>query len=81
VIDTGCYELEPVVEYADECAERFGLKRCIVPGGNEVMQKLLTGDWDDDIIVKKPGAAVTEEEFSFEGEAGAEYGQLIRRTR
>ena len=23
VIDTGCYEMEPVMEYADECAERF----------------------------------------------------------
>ena len=49
--------------------------------GNEVMQKLITGNWDEDIIVKKPGSAVTEEEFSFEGEAGAEYGQLMRRTR
>ena len=25
VIDTGCYEMEPVIAYADECAERFGL--------------------------------------------------------
>ena len=62
------------VTYADECAERFCLERRIVPGGNEVMQKLITGNWDEDIIVKKPGSAVTEEEFSFEGEAGAEYG-------
>ena len=74
VIDTGCYEMEPVIAYADECAERFCLERRIVPGGNEVMQKLITGNWDEDIIVKKPGSAVTEEEFSFEGEAGAEYG-------
>ena len=81
MIDTGCYEMEPVIAYADECAERFCLERGIVPGGNEVMQKLITGNWDDDIIVKKPGSAVTEEEFSFEGEAGAEYGQLLRRTR
>ena len=72
VIDTGCYEMEPVIAYADECAERFRLERCIVPGGNEVMQKLITGRWDEDIIVKKPGSAVTEEEFSFEGESGAE---------
>ena len=65
VIDTGCYEMEPVIAYADECAERFGLERCIVPGGNCPMKKLLTGDWDDDIIVKEPGSQVTEEEFDF----------------
>ena len=29
------------------------------------MKKLLTGDWDDDIIVKEPGSPVTEEEFDF----------------
>jgi hypothetical protein len=81
VIDTGCYELEPVVAYADECAERFCLERRIVPGGNEVMQKLITGNWDGDILVKEPGSSVTEGDFSFEGEAGAEYGQLLRRTR
>ena len=66
VIDTGCYEMEPVVEYADKCAERFCLERHIVPGGNEVMQKLITGCWDDDIIVKSFGSPVTEEDFFYE---------------
>ena len=65
VIDTGCYEMEPVLAYADECAERFCLERRIVPGGNEVMQKLITGDWDDDMIVIKPGQYVHEEDFEF----------------
>ena len=80
VIDTGCYEMEPVIAYADECAERFCLERHIVPGGNEVMQKLITGSWDDDIIIKKPGSFVTEEEFNFEGEAVTKNSQLMRRT-
>jgi hypothetical protein len=66
--------MEPVIAYADECAERFCLERRIVPGGNDVMQKLISGQWDEDIIVKELGSAVTEEEFSFEGEAGAESG-------
>lgn len=64
VIDTGCYEMEPVLEYADQCAERFGLERRIVPGGNEPMVKLLTGEWDDDIIILQ-GEAVKESDFSF----------------
>ena len=68
VIDTGCFEMEHVVEYADQCAERFGLARNIVSGGNEPLQKLLTGIWDEDMIIKSPGESVTEEEFDFAGE-------------
>lgn len=65
VIDTGCYEMQPVLEYADKCAERFCLERHIVPGGNEVMQKLITGCWDEDIIIKESGSTVREVDFEF----------------
>lgn len=65
VIDTGCYEMEPVLKYADKCAERFCLERHIVPGGNEVMQKLITGCWDEDIIIKESGSTVKERDFEF----------------
>lgn len=80
VIDTGCYKMEPVIAYADECAERFCLERRIVPGGNEVMRKLITGEWDGDIIVKDPGTSVKEEEFDFEGDSAGDNSQLMRRT-
>ena len=65
VIDTGCFEMKPVIEYADECAERFGLKRYIVPGDNKPMEKLITGEWDDDIIIAEPGQIIKEEDFEF----------------
>ena len=65
VIDTGCYEMEPVLAYAEECAARFGLERRTVPGGNEPLVKLITGDWDEDIIVKEPGETVGEPDFEF----------------
>lgn len=65
VIDTGCYEMEPVIEYADKCADKFGLKRYIVQGGNEPLQKLITGAWDNDIIVIEPGQSVREKDFEF----------------
>jgi hypothetical protein len=29
------------------------------------MVKLLTGDWDEDIIVAKPGQIIREEDFEF----------------
>jgi hypothetical protein len=68
VIDTGCYEMEPVMEYAAECAERFGLERNVVPGGNEPMCKLLTGEWDGDIIVREGSKAIEEIDFAFPAE-------------
>ena len=65
VIDTGCYEMEPVMEYAAECAERFGLERNVVAGGNEPLRKLISGNWDGDIIIKDPGETVEECDYSF----------------
>lgn len=66
VIDTGCYELKPVLDYADECAKQLGLAKSLVPGGNEMLEKLITGEWDEDILVKLPGEKVLEEDFEFE---------------
>ena len=80
VIDTGCYELGPVQEYAGKCAEILGLERCTVPGSNEVLKKLITGSWDEDIIVKGPGEQIEEEDFDFGGEPGATSDQLWRKT-
>ena len=65
VIDTGCYELGPVMEYAAVCADRFGLERRLVPGGNEPLRKLLTGEWDADIIVKAHRKEIEEDDFDF----------------
>jgi hypothetical protein len=54
-----------VLEYADQCAERFGLARNIVPGGNEPLRELIIGEWDEDIVVAKPGEKIREEDFDF----------------
>ena len=80
VIDTGCYELGPVQEYAAKCAEILSLEDITVPGSNRILEKLITGNWDEDFIVKHPGEAVTEEDFEFGGETGAQSDQLWRKT-
>lgn len=66
VIDTGCYEMPPVLEYARVCADRFGLQCRTVQGGNEPLRKLITGEWDEDIILIGPGGSIREEDFVFE---------------
>ena len=80
VIDTGCYDLEPVERYAEKCADLLGLELCKVPGSNEIMRKLISGEWDEDIIVKEPGEPVRDEDFDFGGENGSQSDQLWRKT-
>lgn len=63
VIDTGCYEVAPVIDYAKRSAEFLGLKSEVCEGSNKVMVKLIIGDWDEDIIVKKPSEIVGEKDF------------------
>lgn len=65
MIDTGCYDLRPVCEYADKCREETGLEPCVVPGSNLVLEKLITCRWDGDILVKKPGERVAGADFEF----------------
>ncbi|MBR2540278.1 MAG: DUF1638 domain-containing protein [Mogibacterium sp.] len=80
VIDTGCYELAPVQEYAEKCADLLELEKCTVKGSNEILRKLIAGEWDEDIIVKKPGEPVRDEDFEFGGDTGGVSDQLWRRT-
>lgn len=68
VIDDGCYDLEPVEEYARKTSELLGLDICTVDGSIRVFEKLLSGNWDDDIIVCEPGEVISEEDFDFGGE-------------
>lgn len=68
VIDDGCYDLEPVEEYARKTSELLGLDICHVDGSIHVFEKLLSGNWDDDIIVCEPGEVISEEDFDFGGE-------------
>lgn len=64
VIDTGCYNLGPVQDYARRYASLLGFRVDTVKGSDRVMEKLLLGEWDDDIIVKKPGDAIAEADFT-----------------
>jgi hypothetical protein len=44
------------------------------------MRKLISGAWDEDIIVKEPGEPVVDEDFDFGGETGSQSDQLWRKT-
>lgn len=65
VIDTKCYPLEKVVAMAQEAADDLGLKARVEPGNTKVLEKLLTGAWDEDILLVQPGCTVNLEDFEW----------------
>lgn len=59
VIDTGCFDIEPVQEYAREAGELLGLEPVTVQGSVQILERLLTGSWGEDFIVQRPGEPLT----------------------
>lgn len=66
VIDDGCYDTAPVQQYAQKCADLLHVDTETVSGGTNILEKLLTGNWDDDILVKPAGKPVKQEDFFYE---------------
>lgn len=65
LIENGCYEPEVVLPYAHEAAEALGVDVDSVEGSNVILEKLLSGDWDDDILVREPGRRVCLLDFEY----------------
>lgn len=65
VIDTGCYDLDPVLKYAKQAADLLDLDVDTVPGSNQILRQLLTGEWNDNFIVLSPGETLSFENFEF----------------
>ncbi len=63
-INTGAYELERYRQYARQAAEQFGLRFEELEGAPTLVQKLLFGPWDDEIVVCPPGQTITYDMFA-----------------
>jgi hypothetical protein len=63
LINTGNYDVEKYRSYAQKQADFFGLKYEEIPGSKILINKLLTGDWDRDFVVVKPGGRVEQSMF------------------
>lgn len=63
VIDTDSYDMEPVKADADKVASLLGMQTSIVPGSTKVLEKLLSGDWDEEFIIHEPGEIIMREDF------------------
>ena len=64
LIDTGAYSLDDkCFEKSFTLAKRLGLRYQIEPGSLNLLQKLLTGPWDDDFVVLQSGTALSMNNF------------------
>lgn len=63
VIDTGCYPLEHVTAYADKVCELLDFERKTTPGYLYILEKLLTGNLDENFILVEPGNTLEDTDF------------------
>jgi hypothetical protein len=57
-INTGQYEIERFREYAHKTAESFDLRFEEIDGSPALVQKMVSGPWDDEFVVVVPGETV-----------------------
>jgi hypothetical protein len=65
-IDTGHTDNQPYIEYARKTAEQFNLHYEEIRGSNTLIQKMLFGPWDEEILVIQPGHTITYMDFKNE---------------
>lgn len=63
VIDTGCYDLKPVKQYADKACGYLGFDRKTVPGNITTLEHLICGAEDSNILTLAPGKLLTASLF------------------
>ncbi|WP_040639910.1 hypothetical protein ACRQ5I_10370 [Pseudoramibacter alactolyticus] len=54
---------EPFAGKAKRGADLMKAQVHPVPGSNRVLEKLITGRWDDQFMVKVPGEIITRDDF------------------
>ncbi len=63
IIDTGCYDIEPVREYIQPLVDLLDAELHIIPGGYSVLKKIARGQFDDDFNIIPKGEAVPSDAF------------------
>ena len=64
LINTGQYEIDKYREYSKKTAEAFDLRFEEIEGSPSLLQKMLSGPWDDEFVVIQPGESVKYEQFT-----------------
>ena len=62
-IDTGVENQEKYRAYAQRVADQFNLRFEEMPGSSELIEKMMSQQWDTDFVVAKPGETVAYADF------------------
>jgi len=62
-IDTGQHQQDRYREYARHTANRFNLRYEEIPGSTALVRKMLSGPWDEDFIIARPGETIHYTDF------------------
>ena len=63
IIDTGCYDLKPVKQYAEKASAYLGFNCKTVPGNISTLEHLICGTEDPNILTLAPGEPITASLF------------------
>lgn len=63
LIDSGAYDLREYMEISKDLAQKIHLDFRVEPGEVGFLEKLFSGDWDQDFCVIEPGKAVGLDDF------------------
>ena len=58
IIDTGCYDTEPVKKYIEPMVELLGAKLHMVKGNYGILRKMASGTFDEDFFMVPKGEKV-----------------------
>lgn len=73
VIDTGSYDMDSVMEYAKKTSDLLGLSTDVKKGSTHILKQLLSGQWEENFIVQRPGDAVRQSYFEFSKPSETEF--------
>lgn len=62
-IETGTYDVSACIDEIKERAAGYGLNCGCVRGTVRVLEKMLTGDWDEEFVVNMPGRKIEMSDF------------------
>jgi len=63
LINTRQYEIDKYREYTQNTAQKFNLRYEEIQGSNDLIVKMLNGDWAEEFVVVGPGEAITYNHF------------------
>ncbi len=69
IIETGAYENSEFLEKSKLVAEDLKLMRQIIPGTLSYLEKLLSGPYDEDFVIIRPGETISLDHLMSDGSA------------